>query len=91
MCHRNIQPGTMERKMINMITRFSGTKIFEDQSTPQYQAMCWWLNDLDYKNRIEFNESMLIQRYLLALIYFSNGGRGWHNTENWMTNLSECR
>ena len=91
MCHRNIQPGTMERKMINMITRFSGTKIFEDQSTPQYQAMCWWLNDLDYKNRIEFNESMLIQRYLLALIYFSNGGRRWHNTENWMTNLSECR
>jgi len=30
MCHRNIQPGTMERKMINIIIRFSGTKIFED-------------------------------------------------------------
>jgi len=89
-CDRKIKPGTMERKLINMITRFSGLKTFKNETAPHYKAMCWWLNDLNNRNNMNYHESMLIQRYLLALIYFSNGGVKWHNAKNWISQEPEC-
>lgn len=89
-CDRKTEPGTIERKLVNMITKFSGLKIFKNETTPQYKAMCWWLNDLNSRNNVNYHESMLIQRYLLALIYFSNGGAQWQNNKNWISQEPEC-
>ena len=89
-CNREIKAGTIERKFINMVTRFSKIKLFEDKTTPQYEAMCWWLNDLDRRININYHESMLIQRYLLALIYFSNSGAQWHDNRKWVSQEPEC-
>ena len=47
-CDRK-KPGSIERKLINMITRFSGLKTFTIETTPEHEAMCWWLDDLNSK------------------------------------------
>ena len=40
-CDRKIKPGTMERKLINMVIRFSGLKTFKNETAPHYKAMYW--------------------------------------------------
>lgn len=87
---RKIKPGTMERKLINMITRFSGLKIFKNKTAPQHKAMCWWLDDLNSRNNVNYHESMLIQRHFVALIYFNNSGDQWHTSKNWISKEPEC-
>ena len=73
------------------------------QYTPQYQAALWIAKQ--DKRRISIpstNETSLtinayrsqreypfLQRYALAVFYFSTGGPGWHQ-HNFMTGLHEC-
>ena len=46
-CNRDLHPKTQHRNLFNLITRFSGSGVFYDQSSYQHRARCWWLNDLD--------------------------------------------
>ena len=40
---------------------------------------------------VEFDDQTLIQRYILALLYFNNNGIKWITKKNWMTSESECQ
>jgi len=91
-CGRSLVPGTMHRKLFNLVTRFSGVEIF-DKRGYEYQAMCWWLTDLDTSTQSERSaqeSTLYVQRYLLAVIYNSMGGDNWINNQNWMTSAPEC-
>ena len=89
-CNRDLQPKAYNRKLFNLITRFSGLDVFYDETSHQREALCWWLNDMD-KNveKLSKNEA-LIQRYILAVVYFSTNGASWFNSSNWLTPESEC-
>jgi len=52
--------------------------------------LCWWLNDLDRLNESELESTVLVQRYFLALLYYTTGGPSWLNNRNWMSILPEC-
>jgi len=88
-CSRSLLNGTPHRKLFNMITRFSGLDVFQE-GTKQYESLCWWLDDLDSKTESAQGNTLNIQRYILALLYLSNGGENWANDEKWMTSSSEC-
>merc|ERR1712084_80596 len=88
-CNRSLLPGTQQRKLFNMITRFSGLDIFQEGSK-QYESLCWWLDDLDSKAESAQESTLNVQRYILALLYLSNGGTNWVNNQNWMSSTPEC-
>ena len=52
--------------------------------------MCWWLDDLDSKTPAGQQTTFNVQRYILALLYLSNGGDEWLNNDQWMTKAHEC-
>ena len=48
------------------------------------------MNDLDSKTAVSQQSTLNVQRYILALIYLSNGGDDWINNDKWMTKAHEC-
>jgi len=88
-CNRSLLPGTPQRKLFNMITRFSGLDIFQE-GTKQIESLCWWLDDLDSKSETAQKNTLNVQRYILALLFLSNGGDTWIDNQNWMTQEHEC-
>jgi len=89
-CNRKISPFTPRRKLIDIITRISGKHVFKNPSSPQYKSLCWWLSDLDSMEETLQDNTALIQRYLLVLLYFSTDGDRWYNKNNWLQHGSEC-
>jgi len=85
-CDMEIEYGSSERKALNMITKFEDLIILEDRKTPQNKAICWLLNEIVD----EIVDSSIIQRYILAVIYYSTNGTQWENNSEWMTEKNEC-
>ena len=77
-CNRSIASGSLQRQVINLITKISGVDVFGDGGKDTHlTAICWWLDDVDEKMKY-YNgrddrvlSTALIQRYLLALLYVS--------------------
>jgi hypothetical protein len=63
-----------------------------DPTSPQYQAMNW-LADVD-SFPINFQNtsthSILTERYVLVVLYFSTGGPHWNDNLNFLSNYSIC-
>ena len=63
-----------------------------NKETPQYRALKW-IADED-KAQLDVDNYMLIQRYTLAVLYFSTGKVGdestWSNSTNWLTEKGIC-
>ena len=59
-------------------------------TTPQYSALKWLADDDEAVIDLS-NEATLIQRYSLAVLYFSSGGGdSWTDTLNFTSGLNEC-
>lgn len=85
-CDMEIEYGSSERKALNMITKFEDIIILENSTTPQHKAICWLLKEtVD-----EIVDSSIIQRYILAVIYFSTNGKQWENDSGWRIEKNEC-
>ncbi|GAX25808.1 hypothetical protein FisN_9Lh010 [Fistulifera solaris] len=60
------------------------------EGTPQYRAYLWLEEDIVLQD-IEPNlDARLIQRYALAVFYFSTNGDTWTRGENWLSASDEC-
>ena len=57
--------------------------------TPQYIAL-EWLADKDQAQIDLSNDVLLIQRYSLAVLFFSSGGDSWTDTLNFTSARNEC-
>jgi hypothetical protein len=65
----------------------------QDPTTPQYLALDWLANVDGYKASDDFfitPEQVFIERYVLALLYFSTNGRFWTNQYNFILPRSIC-
>ena len=60
-------------QMINAVSPDSLNSI-NDTSAPQYQAFEWTINDPEY---MAYSVDQVLQRWAMAVIYFSLGGEGW--------------
>ena len=58
-------------------------------TTPQYIALKW-LADKDKAETDLSDEVTLVQRYSLAVMFFSSGGDSWTDTHNFTSALNEC-
>lgn len=70
----------IEQDLLSIIASFSPASIATvgDTATPQYQAFDWLVNDPRY---LEYNIASVLQRWVLAVFFFSTGGPEW-KTEN---------
>eukprot|EP00984_Skeletonema_dohrnii_P024814 scaffold13965_cov72-Skeletonema_dohrnii-CCMP3373.AAC.3 len=88
----NLQ-ATIEQILIQ--NSISNPSTFNDTSSPQYQALDWMANSGDGADAIQ-SESIqeatpyIIQRYILAVLYYSTTGAGWRNQFDFLTNTNEC-
>ena len=56
--------------------------------SPQNTALNWILYGDDQK--LTVNDTTIIQRFVLAVFYYSLGGDSWATTSSWLTPKSEC-
>ena len=94
-----IQTKTIAKKdTLNLAKRFmqiqervrpiSGYDALLDATSPQFLALDWIGNRDGYQ--IDPSDPLLIQRYALAVLYFSTNGLKWKKPLNWLTDVHEC-
>eukprot|EP00586_Coscinodiscus_wailesii_P018555 CAMPEP_0172500540 /NCGR_PEP_ID=MMETSP1066-20121228/139788_1 /TAXON_ID=671091 /ORGANISM="Coscinodiscus wailesii, Strain CCMP2513" /LENGTH=234 /DNA_ID=CAMNT_0013274825 /DNA_START=51 /DNA_END=752 /DNA_ORIENTATION=- len=65
----------------------------EEKFTPQYKALLWLSKDDPLRVPVPTTESQLqklIQRYVLACLYYSTGGPNWNERHNFLSGMDEC-
>jgi hypothetical protein len=69
----------------------SDAEALQDESSPQFQALRWLANndtavlDLDSTPPV-----ILVERYVLAMLYFATSGEGWEDQRNFLSGRSVC-
>ena len=69
------------------LSSLDGGAALSDPSSPQYKALRWLSNNT---NLDEYSDIQKIQRYVLAVVYYSTNGDGWQQKDGWLTNENEC-
>ncbi|OEU10494.1 hypothetical protein FRACYDRAFT_246980 [Fragilariopsis cylindrus CCMP1102] len=67
------------------------TALVNDPSSPQYRAYEWTVKTSPLtKQELEINPMRLIQRYVLAVLYYMTNGNLWTNSTGWLDTHDEC-
>jgi hypothetical protein len=66
---------------------FDGGATLSDPLSPQYKALKW----LDGNEKLEeYSIQRRLQRYTLAVFYYSTNGENWTESGGWLTDEDEC-
>lgn len=78
-------------ELVPILQPVSGLSHFSDTSSPQYKA-AWWLATTDGAQLDFATEAgeKIIQRYVLALLWYALGGEGWESKKKYVTEISTC-
>ena len=76
------------KEIISTISYISDRMNLQNIATPEYQATCWLIYD-DTRN-LYSTAPDLLQRYIVALIYYSTEGLRWNNNWGYLGTKSEC-
>eukprot|EP00540_Astrosyne_radiata_P001373 CAMPEP_0116833540 /NCGR_PEP_ID=MMETSP0418-20121206/6492_1 /TAXON_ID=1158023 /ORGANISM="Astrosyne radiata, Strain 13vi08-1A" /LENGTH=311 /DNA_ID=CAMNT_0004462999 /DNA_START=224 /DNA_END=1159 /DNA_ORIENTATION=+ len=66
----------------------SGSEPMDIPNTPQMRALDWLANRDEMK--LDPFSPNLVQRYVLAVLFYSTSELGWHRDLNWLTSAHEC-
>eukprot|EP00567_Pseudictyota_dubia_P000725 CAMPEP_0197465970 /NCGR_PEP_ID=MMETSP1175-20131217/64811_1 /TAXON_ID=1003142 /ORGANISM="Triceratium dubium, Strain CCMP147" /LENGTH=1021 /DNA_ID=CAMNT_0043001997 /DNA_START=37 /DNA_END=3102 /DNA_ORIENTATION=+ len=72
-----------------IVGRVSSQESLANTISPQYQALVWLADNDTRQVSVEDTEA-IVQRYALAVLYFSTEGEGWVNNTNYLTGRHEC-
>eukprot|EP00531_Pseudo-nitzschia_arenysensis_P016994 CAMPEP_0116115544 /NCGR_PEP_ID=MMETSP0329-20121206/561_1 /TAXON_ID=697910 /ORGANISM="Pseudo-nitzschia arenysensis, Strain B593" /LENGTH=1296 /DNA_ID=CAMNT_0003608979 /DNA_START=106 /DNA_END=3996 /DNA_ORIENTATION=+ len=64
-----------------------GGASFNDETSPQSEALDWMINDPQIRT---YDEEKLSVRFVLATFYFATDGDNWTTNHLWLTDLDEC-
>ena len=81
------KPSFQGKGIVDALLNVSDSALF-DISTPQYKAVQWLIHD-DRDGR-DKEDPRLVQRYILALLYFALNGEEWVNQDGFVTDEDEC-
>ena len=56
--------------------------------TPQHQAFQWLVHNFTLLE--SYNQTTIVQRYVLATLYYSTRGSEWTDNDGWLTAQNEC-
>mmetsp|Transcript_5612 Transcript_5612/g.9292 ORF Transcript_5612/g.9292 Transcript_5612/m.9292 type:complete len:839 (-) Transcript_5612:82-2598(-) len=81
----SLSPSTSRMKdMLRYAATISDPATLQDETSPQFRA-AEWIADDDLVIIEEGNEVQLLQRYVLAVFYFSTGGDNWEKCNRFLT------
>jgi len=94
----NVTPHTYEERLSTLITFLSPyydaanvTNIFSNITSAQYQAVKWVLDTSDSIDTASSSGiSLLLQRYALAVLYFTTNGTEWLRNASFLSNQHVC-
>jgi len=73
-----------------LITNYKiSSALINDTTTPQHRALDWIAN-WDTYNLPPTDGPALIQRYVLAVLYYSTDGAHWKDQKKWLSPVHEC-
>jgi hypothetical protein len=80
-----------QQEISDICVSISSQGTIDDTYSPQRKAHKWMVyEDIEFKNSKEpLNHDLVVQRYVLAIIYYATNGPLWTNN-NWL-NGGECR
>ena len=89
-CRQNPVLHSTERgkDMISAISYISDMMDLQNIATPEYHAACWLIYD-DARN-LNSTAPHLLQRYIVALMYYSTEGWIWNTNWGYLGTNSEC-
>jgi hypothetical protein len=62
-----------------------------DTSSPQSKAFQWSQEDVQWLEQSSYIEAKILQRFALAVFYFSTQGDAWKNSTSWLAHeVDEC-
>jgi len=56
-----------------------------DEESPQYRALAWLTDDLQGASSL-LSKTEILQRWTMAILYFSTNGDAWTNRQGWLSN-----
>ena len=65
--------------------------VFEDSSSPQYAALDWLANKDSGSSYSMADDVRILQRYVLATLYYSTRGDSWNKSYNFLSEEHECK
>jgi hypothetical protein len=81
--------GVRYSEIRQVLLQVSDTALLDDAESPQYQTMQWIVED-DLAQVPSNEEFILIQRYIISLIFFSMNGPEWWDKLNFLSSSSVC-
>lgn len=66
---------------------FDGGASLANSSSPQFKALAWLEGN---QNLEEYPDWRRIQRYVLAVFYYSTNGNEWSQSAGWLSDDDEC-
>jgi hypothetical protein len=88
------------QELVNLLSPLSGSDVLLNETTPQFAAMKWFTKDMESNTTSTFISSsssmdvsnMLLERYSVALLYFSTQGAIWLDSLDFLShNTSVCQ
>ena len=77
----NLIEGSLQRRLLNVISKFSNALEFEEQSN-QHEALSWWLRNI---TETACEKLQAAQWCILALVYYNANGHKWYDDSNWIS------
>jgi Leucine-rich repeat (LRR) protein len=81
------QGDLQELEMLLSSVSFDNGTALHTQSTPQNDALTWLADNANLGN---YTDKQKIQRYILAVLFYSTNGKGWQNRDGWLSDDDEC-
>jgi Leucine rich repeat/Leucine rich repeat N-terminal domain len=76
--------------LITILRNISGSETLTDSASAPFKAL-YWVDQLDEALICASDSSALIQRYALAVFYFSLNGPSWNQSSQWLGSSTECK
>ena len=83
----DFSPEDVQGFLISKAREVGGEPAFSDDASPQTDALLWVLGN---QRLGSYSPDQIVQRFVLATVYFSAGGNNWKNVDGWLSDLSEC-
>ena len=77
--------------LIELLSPISGRDVLTNETTSQYMTLEWLASEDTLGITLDAtNQDLLLERYIVALLYFSMGGIDWKFDYNFLSNSSVC-
>ena len=84
-------PTITRRELLRQVLeRVSGADMLADEESPRFQALNWLANEDPAILPTDSDKQKIVERYIVALVYFNNNGSSWEEQTNWLSRFPVC-